>query len=186
MAKEISEKAEKRLAEIIEKYPEKRSAALPALYIVQEEHGMITEEGIKWVAERVGLSPVHVKELATFYTMFHEKPVGRYHIQVCRTLSCAICGCKGLSEYIVNRLGIKPGEVTEDGLWSFEEVECLGSCGTAPMVEINDTYFENLTPEKLGEIMDRIEKEKPDLSLSTINDKLGEGLKGHPRSEVYP
>jgi hypothetical protein len=82
------------------------------------------------------------------------------------------------------RFGLKPGEVTQDGMWSFEEVECLGSCGTAPMCQINDAFFENLTEQRLGEILSRIETEQPDLKLSTVRDSLGAGLAGHPRSEI--
>jgi hypothetical protein len=82
------------------------------------------------------------------------------------------------------RIGLEPNEVSADGMWSYEEVECLGSCGTAPMCEINDCYFENLTPEKLSQILNRIERELPNLRLSTVEDKLGDGLKDHPRSEV--
>ena len=155
-----------------------------ALYIAQEELGHITKDAIEWVADRVGIAPVHVEEVATFYTMYYKKPVGKYHVQVCRTLSCALCGSKKLTEFLRDKFKLRSGEISADGMWSFEEVECLGSCGTAPMCEINDHYFENLTPEKLGALLERIEKEKPDLRFSAVNDKLGEGLKGCPKSEV--
>ncbi len=180
----LSEKAEARLQEMISKYPTKRSAIMAALYIAQEELGVINERAIAWVAARIDAPPVQVMEVATFYTMYYKKPVGKYHVQICRTLSCAICGSKKLSEHFHRRFGLKPGEVSKDGNWSFEEVECLGSCGTAPMCEINDTYFENLTVEKFDKLLDRIQSEKPDLRFSTINDRLGDGLKGHPKSEV--
>ncbi len=186
MTLQISEEAKKRLEELKGKYPDPRSAVMPALYIVQEELGSINDEAISWVSEAVDIPPVHVKELATFYTMYYQKPVGKYHIQVCRTLSCAICGSKKLSEKIHERLGIAPGEVSEDGMWSFEQVECLGSCGSAPMCEINDVYFENLSPEKLDELMDVIESQKPDLRYSTIRGELGDGIKGRTKSEVLP
>lgn len=184
MAKKLSEKAEARVLEIIAKYPDKRSAAMPALYLAQEELGSVTDEAIEWVSEKTGLTPVHVREVATFYTMYYKKPVGKYHFQVCRTLSCALCGAKKLTEHLKARFGINPGEVSKDGMWSYEEVECLGSCGTGPLIEINDTYFENLNPEKLEKIIKAIEAEKPDLRLSTLNDKLGEGLKGYSKSEI--
>ncbi len=171
-----------RIEEIKSLYPDKRSAAMPLLFVAQEKLGHITDSAIEWVSEEVGLSPVHVRELVTFYTMYYQKPVGKYHIQVCRTLSCALLGSKEITEYVHNRLGILSNEVSEDGNWSFEQVECLGSCGTAPMCEINDVYFENLTPEKIGEIMDAIEKEKPDLRYSTLKDKIGEGLANYPKS----
>ena len=96
-----------------------------------------------------------------------------------------LCGARGVTKQIKERLGLESGEISEDGMWSFEEVECLGSCGSAPMVEINDTYFENLTEEKLKVIMDRIEKEQPDLRYSTKKDELAEGFKDLPKSEVW-
>lgn len=182
--KQLSPAAEQRIEELKELYPNPRSAVMPALYIAQEEFGQITEEGVQWVAGKIGISPVQVMEVATFYTMYHKKPVGKYHVQVCRTLSCALAGARKLSEHLHRRLSLKPGEVSADGMWSYEEVECLGSCGTAPMCEINDRYFENLTPEKLDLLMEEIEREKPDLSFSTVRDELGDGLKQYPKSEV--
>lgn len=184
MTERLSEKAEKRLEEIKALYPDQRSAVMAALYIAQEELGSLTDQAVNWVSERIGLPPVQVMEVATFYTMYYKKPVGKYHVQVCRTLACAICGSKAVTEHLRSRFGILPNEITADGMWSYEEVECLGSCGTAPMCQINDCFFENLTPEKLEQILKRIETEKPDLRFSTVNDKLGEGLKGHTKSEV--
>lgn len=184
MTVKLSEAAEKRVEELKKRYPDPRSAVMPVLYVAQEELGHLSGDAITWVSEQVGLAPVHVRELVTFYTMYYSKPVGKYHFQVCRTLSCALRGSKQLMEYLNERFGIAPGEVTEDGKFSYEAVECLGSCGTAPMCEINDTYFENLTPEKLAEIVDRIEKDQPDLRYSTIRGELGVGLKGYSKSEV--
>ena len=179
-----SAEAEKRLDEIIKRYPEKRSAAMGALYIAQEEIGFLNDDAIAWVSEKVGIAPVHVRELATFYSMYYQRKVGRYNVQICRTLSCAVRGAKELTACMRKRYGIKEKEVSKDGMWSYEEVECLGSCGSAPMCEINDHYFENLSPEKFEEILDRIEREKPDLKLSTVKDELGAGLRNHPKSEV--
>ena len=180
----LPELAESRAQKIIAQYPQSRSAVMPLLYIAQEHFGLITQEGIEWVAAKLSLPPVQVWEVATFYTMYYKKPVGKYHIQVCRTLPCALRGAKRMSEHLHDKLGLNPGEVSKDGLWSFEEVECLGSCGTAPMCQINDVYFENLSEEKLDALLTRIEKEQPDLRLSTTLDQLGEGLKGCPKSEV--
>lgn len=182
--KKLSDKAEKRVQEAIALYPSKRSAIMAALYIAQDELGWISDQAVAWVAERISIPPVQVREVATFYTMYYKKPVGKYHVQVCRTLSCALCGSQKLSERFKQRFGINPGEISSDGRWSFEEVECLGSCGTAPMCEINDTYFENLTVEKLDQVLSRIEAESPDLRYSTIEDRLGAGLAGLPKSEV--
>lgn len=184
-APRLSEKAESRVAEALTRYPNKKSAVMPALYIAQEELGWLKPEAIRWVADRVGLPESHVVEVASFYTMYYKEPVGKYHVQICRTLSCMICGARALTEALHKRLGVKPKEITDDGMWSYEEVECLGSCGTAPMIEINDVYFENLDPQKLYQLMDTIEREKPDLRYSEVQKKLGGGLPDHPRSEAW-
>lgn len=180
----IPEKFKKRLDEIVSKYPSKKSAIMPALYLAQEHIGWVSKEAIKWVSEHLDLAPAHVESVATFYTMYYKRPVGKYHIQLCRTLSCMLCGAKELTAYLKDRLGVGPLEVTKDGLWSWEEVECLGSCGTAPMVQINDVFFENLTPASLGETISLIEKEKPDLRYSTLKGVLGTGLEKHLRSQI--
>lgn len=181
----MSQLAEERLARLLEIYPKRKSAIMPALHLAQQEHGWLRPESIRWVAEKVGVSYSHVIQVATFYTMYYKKPVGKYHIQVCRTLSCMICGARKLTSYIKDRLEIAPGEITNDGMWSYEEVECLGSCGSAPMVEINDVYFENLTAESLGSLMDRIQKEQPDLRYSDSKLCLGAGLSDLTRSQVW-
>jgi NADH-quinone oxidoreductase E subunit len=180
----MSPAAEKRAQQIIAQYPQSRSAVMPLLYIAQEERGLITQEGVEWVSAKLSIPPVQVWEVATFYTMYYKKPVGTYHVQVCRTLPCALRGAKKISEFLHAKLGLRPGEVSADGLWSFEEVECLGSCGTAPMCQINDVFFENLSEEKLGKLLERIAKERPDLRLSTVRDELGAGLAGAPKSEI--
>ncbi len=180
----VSAEAQKRAEEIVKEYPQKRSAVMPLLYIAQEHTKYITQSAVEWVAAQLEMPPVQVWEVATFYTMYYKKPVGQYHVQVCRTLPCALRGARKVSEYFHKKLGVRPGDVTKDGLWSFEEVECLGSCGTAPMCQINDVFFENLTDEKLDQIVARIEKERPDLRYSTVKDELGAGLAGCPKSEI--
>lgn len=180
----LPEVSERRAQEMIALYPQSRSAIMPLLYIAQEHFGHITQAAVDWVSHKLSLAPVQVWEVATFYTMYYKKPVGRYHVQVCRTLPCALRGAKRISQFLHEHLGLKPGEVSADGTWSFEEVECLGSCGTAPMCQINDVFFENLNEEKLIKLLDRIEKESPDLRFSTVRDQLGAGLKGCPQSEI--
>ncbi len=180
----LSDKAEKRIEDVKALYPSKQSAAMVALYIVQEELGCLDERAVAWVSEKAGLAPVHVQELISFYSMYRQKPLGKYHFQVCRTLSCAVRGSKKLSEALAHKFGTRPREVTPDGMFSFEEVECLGSCGTAPMCQVNDCFFEKLTAAELLKIVDQIQKDKPNLSLSMIEDKLGEGLKGYSKSQV--
>ncbi len=173
-----------KLAELVSKYPSKKSAVMPALYLAQEHIGWVSKEAITWVSQELDLAPAHVESVATFYTMYYKRPVGRYHIQLCRTLSCMLCGAKQLTSYLKERLKVAPNQITADGNWSWEEVECLGSCGTAPMIQINDVFFENLTPELLGQLMNKIEKEKPDLRYSTKSAALGQGIPDSPRSQV--
>jgi NADH-quinone oxidoreductase E subunit len=180
----LSDAAEKRAKEIIPLYPQSRSAIMPLLYISQDELSYISQEAVEWVADKLGLPPVQVWEVATFYTMYYKKPVGKYHFQVCRTLPCALRGAKMVSDYLREKFNLNPGEVSADGMWSFEEVECLGSCGTAPMCQINDVFFENLSEAKLDTIVERISKEKPDLRFSTVKDEIGAGLAGFPKSEI--
>lgn len=184
--RKFSEEAEARLQEVIKRYPDKNSAVMPALYIAQAECAWITDEALTWVAKRLDMPPAAVFEVVSFYTMYYKKPVGRYHIQLCRTLSCMLCGAKKLLSYLEQRLGIKAGEISKTGIWSYEEVECLGSCGSAPMVQINDAFFENLDAERLGQLMDRIERELPNLRYSEITRELGDGLSGCPKSEILP
>ena len=117
--------------------------------------------------------------------MLHQRPVGKYHIQVCRTLSCALAGAPKLTEHLERRLGVQEGEVSADGRWSFEEVECLGSCGTGPVCQINDVYFEKLSAEKLDQLLDRLALEEPDLRYSAVREELGAGLADHPRSQAW-
>lgn len=181
----LSAAAEERIQEIMRRYPSTKSAVMPALYIAQEELGFVNDLAVAWVADRLSLAPSHVVEVASFYTMYYKKPVGRYHVQVCRTLSCMLCGAKQITAHLRARLKLEPRQVSADGTWSYEEVECLGSCGTAPMVQINDVFFENLTAEKLDQLMDRIEREKPDLRYSTVHALLGDGMNDCPRSVVH-
>lgn len=180
----IPKNFEERLEKIKSLYPDTRSAVMPALYLAQEHYGWISQEAVLWVANRLSLPPVQVMEVATFYTMYYKKPVGKYHVQVCRTLSCALRGSKDLSAKLKERFNLNPNEVSKDGMWSYEEVECLGSCGTAPMCEINDVFFENLTPQKLDQILDKISSEKPELRYKPSNDSLGSGFANYPKSEV--
>jgi NADH-quinone oxidoreductase E subunit len=147
---------EEEIQRIIEIFPVKRSALLPILYVVQREAGYVSEEAMGWVASLLELTPIQVYEVATFYTLFNLKPMGRYHLQVCRTLSCALVGAERLVSYLEQRLGIKVGETTPDGLFTLRTVECLASCGTAPMMQINDQYYENLNRERVDILLDEL------------------------------
>ena len=145
---------EKEVDRIVARYPHRKAALLPVLWEVQKHKGWIDAEAETWVAERLGTSPSHVHGAVTFYTMYKQRPSGKYHIQVCTTLSCMLRGSDDLMAHIEGKLGIRDGETTSDGKFSLIRVECLGSCGTAPMFQLNDDYHENLTPEKVDEILD--------------------------------
>jgi NADH-quinone oxidoreductase subunit E len=167
--------------EYLSRYPHVKSAVMPCLFLAQEHFGYITEGAILWVADKTKLPPVHVMEVATFYTMYYKRPVGRFHVQVCRTLSCALRGANELTKFLETKLQLKPNEVSKDGMWSYEEVECLGSCGTAPMCQLNGRFFENLDVSSLERIMNDVSRSSPPLRFSSLNENLGEGM-----SEKYP
>lgn len=143
---------------LLERYPNKSSLMLPSLWMVQYQEGWISLEAMRFIAEKLECAPMEVYSVASFYTMFNLKPIGQYHIQICRTLSCMLCGSKSLQDHLQNRLHIKAGETTKDGKFTLSLVECLGSCGTAPCMRLNDDYIEHLSIEKLDEILDELEK----------------------------
>ena len=141
---------------LLTRFPQKGSALLPALYMIQDEKGYVSEESMSYVAEKIGLSPVFVAGVVTFYTMFHNRPTGRHHIQVCRTLPCALRGSASIVEHLKKRLGIEAGESTPDGCFSLVEVECLGACDTAPMCQINDKDYFHLDEKKLDALLETL------------------------------
>ena len=144
---------EQRVDAIVANYPQPKAALLPVLWEVQKAKGWIDLEGEAWVAARLGVAASHVHGCVTFYTMYKQKPSGRYHIQLCTTLSCMLRGSDELMRHLEANLGIKPGETTPDGKFSLARVECLGSCGTAPMFQLNDDYHENLTNEAVDRLL---------------------------------
>lgn len=139
------------------RYPDKRSLVMGALWVVQRVRGWkLTREDLEDIAELLGISSVEVQAVASFYTMYNMvEPTGRYHIQVCQNISCSLLGAELLIEQLEKVLNIKPGETTQDKKFTLTTVECLGSCGTAPMMQINDDYYENLTVERVDEILKR-------------------------------
>lgn len=145
----------------IAKYPadQKQSAVMAALRIVQDANGgWLTNELMDAVAEYLEMPKVSVYEVATFYSMYEHKPVGKHKICVCTNVSCLLCGSEGIVDHLKQKLGVSEfGEVTEDGRFSLKEVECLGACGGAPMFQIGRKYYENLTPEKVDEILDSLD-----------------------------
>ena len=145
-----------RLDAILAKYPTKAAALLPALWIVQEKHGWISPTGMAEVAEVLGLTAAYVKGVVTFYTMYHQHPVGRHFVQVCTTTPCNVCGAERVGEAFLKATGAKRyGETSPDGQWTVVEVECLGACGFATPVMINDEFIESVTAESVPALVAR-------------------------------
>ena len=144
---------EEKFQTIAKKYPKIDSMMLPALWLVQEQEGWVSPDAMIYVAQKIEKSPIEVYEFATFYTMFNLKPIGTYHIELCKTLSCMIMGAPELKKFIKETLGIEPGQTSIDGKFHLSEVECQGACGGAPMIALNHQYHENLTVEKLDKII---------------------------------
>jgi len=160
----ISPATKKAIDKWLKKYPpeQKRSAVIEALHLVQHENnGWLTTELLDTVADYLGMDKIAVYEVATFYSMFNLKPVGKHMINVCTNLSCMLCGSQDILAHLEKRLGIKAGETTADGKYSLvAEGECLAACGGAPMMQIDHkTYYENLTPQRVDEILNEIDKQ---------------------------
>jgi len=154
----LSESSIKELNRLKDLYPEKKSIVLMVLHVIHDQFGFLKPDAIDEAAEIVGIPPMDFHQAGSFYTFFPREKVGKYHIQVCRTLSCYLRGSEELVEYLIEKLNIKMGGVTEDGMFSLTEVECLGSCGTSPMMQINDTYYENLNRARVDNILQELRK----------------------------
>ncbi len=139
---------------VLTRYPTKRAGLLPALWMVQETRGWISEEGMAEVAQVLELTPAYVKGVVTFYTMYHQHPVGKYFIQVCTTSPCAVCGAEGVRDAFLRHTGCEElGVTSDDGRFTVIEVECLGACGFATPVMINERFLESVTPENVPDIL---------------------------------
>jgi len=155
---ELSQELLKKIDDRVEKYPVKRSAALPLLHLIQEDKGYIPDEAIEWVAKRLELEPVNIYEIVTFYPMLKRSPMGKKHVRVCRTLSCALRGSYQICKTIQKELGVHLDETTEDGEYSLEFMECLASCGTAPVVMVNEEHYENMDVDKTVALCNELKK----------------------------
>ncbi|MGC8729304.1 MAG: NADH-quinone oxidoreductase subunit NuoE [Elusimicrobiales bacterium] len=156
----LSEKIKENLKNIISKYEKKESAIISILHEIQKEKNYIEDSDISELAKLMELPYSKIKAVLTFYTMFNSKKVGKYHIQICRNISCHMAGAKKIEKYISEKLGIREGEVTKDLLFSYSTVECLGSCGTSPVIMINETYHENVDEKKIDEIIEKLKVAK--------------------------
>jgi NADH-quinone oxidoreductase subunit E len=153
----LSDAACQKIQSLMAKYPRNRSALIPALQIAQEEAGYLSSDVICEIARIFELAPNEVQEVLSFYSMLQKQPVGKYRLQVCTNISCLLCNAEEIVAHLERRLGIKGGETTSDMKYTLIEVECLGSCGTSPVIRINEDYYENITPEKLDAILDGLQ-----------------------------
>src|ERR1700683_2410913 len=147
---------ERDLESLLQKYPTKMAACIPLLHLCQEQKGHVDEEVIHYVSMRLDLPPAHVKGVVTFYTLFNQHPVGKHQVWVCKTLPCALRGADDVIEHCEKRLGIHCGENTADGKVTLRTAECLASCGTAPMMQVDKAYHENLTRARVDGILSRL------------------------------
>ncbi len=157
---EFSRQASERYQWLLTRYPRKEAALLPTLRLAEQEFGSLGPVELKYVADLMGFPPARVYGVFTFYTHYRRKGTGKYHLQVCSTLSCALRGSQQLVGRLCERLGVRAGETTEDGLFTVSKVECLASCDTAPVIQINDDYYENLSLEKVDALIDSLRAEE--------------------------
>ncbi|MBN1155892.1 NADH-quinone oxidoreductase subunit NuoE [candidate division KSB1 bacterium] len=153
----LSQQLKDKITDLSAQYPEKNSVIIPALHLIQDEFGWVPPAAMRQMAQLLNIASNTVFGVASFYTMFNNKPVGRYHIQICRNIACSLNGSKELLEHIMKKLGIQIGEVSNDGKFSVSTVECLGACGSAPVMMVNDVYYENLTEKKVDQIIKSLE-----------------------------
>lgn len=155
--REFSARARERIEWLYTRYPLREAALLPILRLAEEEFGVVDAAAVSCVAREMNLSPGYVFGVLTFYTHYRREGDGKYVLQVCSTLPCALRGCREVVAHLEERLGVKPGETTPDGKFTLKKVECLASCDTAPVVQVNEDYHESLTIEKLDRILDSLQ-----------------------------
>lgn len=156
MTTPVRPETDRKIDDLKTAFPHPGSALLPALHAIQEEKGYISTESMEYVAGKIGVAPAFVAGVVSFYTMFQRKPIGRHHIQLCRTLPCALRGAGAIRDHLVKRLGIGVGETTKDGRFSLIEVECLGTCDTAPICQINDEEHGRLDAARVDALLERL------------------------------
>ncbi|RME10968.1 MAG: NADH-quinone oxidoreductase subunit NuoE [Ardenticatenia bacterium] len=152
----LYQKHREEVEDILSRYPEKRAAVMPLLWLAQEEYGYVSEEAMREVAQICELDPTDVYAVAHFYSLYFKEPVGKYVIRFCTDMPCALVGSEQVYQYLLDKLGIQDGETTPDGLFTAQQAVCLAACGAAPVMQINFQYFANLTPQRIDEILDLV------------------------------
>lgn len=154
----LSDTLKQKFDEVIARYPVKRSAIVPLLLFAQDEIGCVSDEAMEEIARRVGVRPIEVIEDISYYSMLRRQPMGKYHLQICTNISCMLRGGEQIFQHVSKKLGIGHKQTTPDGLFSLEEVECLGACCGAPAMQVNYEYYEDLTPEKIDVLIEELKK----------------------------
>jgi len=152
----FTDKNLEKIAALQQRYPSPSALTLPLLWMAQYQEGKVSMAAIETIAKQIDTPPMEIYRVATFYTMFNLEVVGKYHIQLCKTLSCALCGKGKILEHLEEKLKITDGQSSEDGRYTLTQVECLGSCATAPVMQINDVYYENLSTAKIDTILEEL------------------------------
>ena len=152
----FSKEAEKKFNDIVGRYPQRDAALLPVLWLAQEEFDVLTPEVRSYIAEKLDVSLARVESVVSFYTMYRTRPSGKHHIQVCRNISCVLRGCEELMKFMESNLGLRPGDTSADGLFTYSTVECIAACGGAPALQVNADYHENMTPKGLAELIGKL------------------------------
>lgn len=152
----FNEHNQAKIATLLTQYPDKKALSLPMLWMAQYQDGWITPDAMRHIALRLDLSVSEVYAIASFYTMFKLSPIGTYHIEVCKTLSCDLCGKSELLEHLRTKWNLTPGQTTEDGKFTLSLVECMGACGGAPMITLNETYHEHMSVEKIDQLLEAL------------------------------
>jgi len=153
---EFSKEELQKIDEIKKRYPEQKAAIMPVMWMAQKKFGWISDDVNQYIAELLNLSYAHVQGVASFYTMYFKKPMGKYHVQICTNVSCMLLGGEEIYMHVCDKLGLKNLETTTDGKFSIEEVECMGACGGAPMIAINEDYYENMDIAKVDALLDSL------------------------------
>jgi len=161
MSYQFSSKSDATFLKIQTQFPDKRSLILPCLYFLQRDQGFVDSEGMQYIADRIGdpISLAHVYGVATFYTMYNKKQVGKFHIQICANISCYLSGSDSVTKAFCTELGIDKGQTTKDKFFTVEEVQCLGACGFGPVAQINDRYYENIKPQDVSGLIHALQTE---------------------------
>lgn len=152
----LSEASKAKIEHLLQRYPNQRSALIPALHVIQDEFGYITSDGVRYLAQVFALSEADVEEVVTFYTMFFRKPVGKYLLQICTNISCLLCNAETILAHFKRKLGVDVGETTPDGKFTLLEVECIGACEAAPVMQVNFDYEGSLTKEKVDRLLEQL------------------------------